>query len=160
MQKTLKCYECKELFPRDQLVAYASPDAKVMHNYCPKCLQEKQMREAFAAKVCQIFGIKNPGPRIWTERKRIQNTYGYTDQVLIDTLDYIYNVENKKKLADSLCLITPTTVDKMMAHKKNEENKGIGLIAAAQVKLTEHVVPIKENTSCKNHRVNIDDFLD
>jgi uncharacterized protein YqeY len=41
VKKTLKCYKCKEDTLREEIVAYASPNAKVLHNYCPKCLAEK-----------------------------------------------------------------------------------------------------------------------
>jgi len=41
VKKTLKCYKCKEDTLREEIAAYASPNAKVLHNYCPKCLAEK-----------------------------------------------------------------------------------------------------------------------
>ena len=40
-KKTLKCFKCKTDTLREELVAYASPGAKILHNYCPKCLAEK-----------------------------------------------------------------------------------------------------------------------
>ena len=72
-----KCYGCKQEFRSEELVYYASPTANTGYNYCPKCLAEKQARERFSYKVCSIFGLKAPGPRIWTERKRLYEKYGY-----------------------------------------------------------------------------------
>jgi hypothetical protein len=142
---TKQCFECKEQFRIEELVDYAGPRAKVMHSYCPNCLKEKQSRDKFSDKVCTIFGLKSPGPRIWTERKRIIQNYGYTDDIIIDCLDYIYNVEKKKKLAESLCLVKPPIVDKMMRYKRSKENESIQLAKAMEVETTEYVVPIKEN---------------
>ena len=159
MQKSLKCYECKELFPKTQLISYASPGAQTMHNYCPKCLVEKQSRDNFARKVCEIFGIKNPGPRIWTERKRLQNTYGYTDQTLIDALEYLYNVENKKVFAESLCLINPASVDKMMKYNRTIQNKNMRVAVATNMETAEHLVPIKEKEREKT-QWDPDDWLE
>lgn len=115
---TLKCYGCKEDFLREEIINYCSPRAKTGHNYCPKCYKEKLAREEFYETVCKIFGLKAPGPRIWTDRERIQKKYGYTDETIIDCLKYIYEVQGIKKLTESLSLVTPINVDKMMAYKR------------------------------------------
>ena len=146
MGRTIKqCYECKEKFRIEELVDYAGPRAKVMHSYCPNCLKEKQSRDKFSDKVCAIFGLKGPGPRIWTERKRIIQTYGYTDDTIIDCLDYIYNIEKKKVLSESLCLVKPPMVDKMMRYKRAKENESFKLAQAMNMETVEYIVPIKEN---------------
>ena len=114
----------------------------------------------FSDKVCEIFGIKGPGPRIWTERKRLQDTYGYTDAVIIDCLDYIYNVKHYKKLAESLVLVKPQMVDEMKKWKRGESNKLNGLLAA-MAQPVEHVqVEVQENTHSNKKIINADDFLD
>ena len=107
-----------------------------------------------------IFGIKTPGPRIWTERKRIQETYGYTDDVIVDCLDYIYNVVKKDKIAESLCLVTPNMVDKMIAYKKRQQYEGIKITQAAATEMKEYVVPIKENQEINKTNWDPDLFLD
>ena len=159
-ERTYKCYGCKEKFPKSQLVSYASIRAKNPQNYSPNCLKEKQARESFSEKVCAIFGLKAPGPRIWTERKRLMDNYGYTDSVIVDCLDYIYKVEKKKKLAESLCLVNPTMVEKMMQYKRMEQNKNYSIIAAMQTQSQEYVVPISENTTKKDNKWDLDDWLD
>lgn len=123
MKKTLQCYECKQQFLRESLTGYAMNNAKTLHNYCPDCLEKVKARERFSQKVCEIFNISTPGPRIWAERKRLMNTYGYTDQIIIDCLDYIYNVDGKKKLSESLCMIKPAVVERMLKYKKAIEYK-------------------------------------
>lgn len=92
MRLTKLCHGCKQSFRKSELIDYASPGAKTMYSYCSKCLEEKHSRENFSNKVCSIFGIKTPGPLIWTQRKRLQDTYGYTDDIIVECLDYLYNV--------------------------------------------------------------------
>lgn len=159
-EKTLKCFECKKDFLKENLISYLPLRAKIPHNYCPKCLEEKKTREQFAEKVCAIFGLKAPGPRIWTERKRLINNYGYTDAIIIDCLDYIYKIEHKKKLAESLCLINPEMVDKMLQFKKKQQVNSEKIIAAMQAETKEIVVPINENNTKKSNRWNPDEWLD
>lgn len=160
MKLTQQCFLCKQEFRKTELISYASASAKVSHWYCPECLKEKQSRERFSNKICMIFGIKQPGPRIWTERKRLIDKYGYTDDLIIDCLDYIYNIENKKKLVESLTLVTPTTMNKMLQWKRTQEAKGKMLSAAMDTKTTTYIVPIKENIGEEEKLLNADDYLD
>jgi len=161
MQLSLQCYECKQKFPRNELVQYASPRAKILHNYCPACMRAKQEREEFTDKVCQIFGIKAPGPQIWTERKRLQEKYGYTDSTIINCLDYLYNIKKMKKLAQSLCLITPPAVEEMMQYRRAESAKSQRLAQATNTKTQEYVVPLNEQkTKNVKPEYDPDEWLD
>lgn len=121
--------------------------------YCQKCHNEKIARAAFSDKVCHIFGLKMPGPRIWTERARIIEKYGYTDQIIIDCLDYIYNIENKKKLAESLCLVTPANVEKMLKYKRQQDFKENRIVDAIIDGINDKReiprVKLRENTKTK-----------
>ena len=154
---TKQCYGCKQQFRKTELIDYASPAAKIPHSYCPKCLAEKQERERFADKVCSIFGIKSPGPRIWTERKRLHETFGYTDDTIIDCLDYIYNVERHKNCIESLFLVQPYMIDRMMEYKRQVNEK----VVSPQNTITYKVVDIKENDEPKKSEpINLNDFLD
>lgn len=161
---TLQCYKCKQQFLREELVEYARPDAITFHRYCPQCLAEQKLRDLFSKTVCNIFGIKAPGPRIWTERKRLIDTYGYTDQTIIDCLNYIYEVEKVKKLSESLCLVNPPTVERMMKYKKQQEyeqNKIVNAIAMnAYTNIKPQRIHIKENTSTvKKENWNTEEFF-
>lgn len=163
MKTTLQCFNCKQQFLRNDLIEHAAPRAKTYHRYCSKCLKEQLEREKFSEKVCNIFGIKAPGPRIWAERKRIMQQYGYTDQTIIDCLEYVYNVEKARKQSESLCLVNPPTVEKMLKYKKckeYEENKlASALIESAHVRPIR--VQIKENTTNKVvSEWNLDDYFD
>lgn len=164
MKPTLKCYGCGEQFPRGDIINYTSSRAKTGHNYCPNCLNEVKAKEMFIEKVCHIFGIKAPGPRIWTERKRIIETYGYTDQIIVDCLDYVYNIQKSKKLSDSLFLVNPINVEKMMKYKAYQEYEKNKIISAFVDGLSNKPEPrrvhVRENVS-KKSKWNIDDeFFD
>lgn len=153
------CYECKQKFRSEELIFYTSPKAKNGHWYCSKCLVERESREAFANKVCEIFGIKAPGPRIWTERRALKNKYGYTDQVIIDCLDYIYNVQNTKKLAETLYLVNPKSVDQMKQYKRSLSANSGSIIAAIAQPMEVQKIEIRENTTSHKQLINPDDWL-
>lgn len=159
MYITRKCAGCKQEFHKDELIQYASLSGKTTYWFCKNCYEEKLAREKFSNKVCEIFGIKSPGPRIWTERKRLKNTYGYTDDSIVDCLDYIYNVVKKDKLTESLALINPRSMANMKAWKADKQARAGSIAAAiANTETKEYVVPIKENTS-KRKEINLDDAL-
>ena len=159
MQITRKCAGCKQDFRKDEMIQYATLSGKTTYWYCKDCYAERLAREKFSNKVCEIFGIKSPGPRIWTERKRLQNTYGYTDDSIVDCLDYIYNVSKKDKLAESLVLVNPRTMANMKSWKATKRAQAGSLAAAmANTQTTEYIVPIKEN-NYKKEEINLDDAL-
>ena len=158
MQLTRKCAGCGESFRKTEMVQYFSPSGKTSNWYCTKCLEEKQAREKFANKVCQLFGIKAPGPVIWTQRKRLQNEYGYTDDSIIDCLDYIYNVKKMKKLSETLGLVNPRNMEETRRWKEKKAAEGTSLAVAANTEMKEYIVPIRENNS-KQKEISLDEGL-
>lgn len=159
-EKTYKCHGCKQIFPEHSLVKYSTSTGLTSYRFCQKCFNEKQERDKFNYKVCEIFGIKSPGPRIWTERKRLQLEYGYTDNVLIDCLDYLYKVKNLKRLADSLCLINPTTVNEMIQYKKAQQYNAEKIVSAIKMDTIDYIVPMKSNNESSKKKIDPNDFLD
>ena len=159
IRATRQCTGCKEVFRKTELVEYFSSTGKTKAWYCPKCLAERQSRDKFSNKVCQIFGITTPGPVIWTQRKRLIAEYGYTDDTIIDCLEYVYNVEQIKKLSESLYFVKPEMMENMRKWK-NTQAATAGSLAAAisQTTMTERVVPVRENTS-KRKEINLDEGL-
>lgn len=160
MKETKKCHECKQEFKNEMLISYASLKSKTSYNYCPTCLKIKQDRDAFSDKVCAIFGLKAPGPRIWTERKRIIEKYGYTDEIIIKCLDYLYNAVRKRKLSESLCLVTPEVVDQMLQYEKQKTNESLKIIRASQIEHKEYIVPTQELKNKKKQIFDPDSWLE
>ena len=154
-----KCFKCKDDFQDKELVSYTSPGAKIAHNYCPKCLQEKQDMDFFKLKAYTIFGENAIWPLIMKRRKKIQDTYGYTDRVIADCLDYLYNVEKIKTLTASLGLVTPRNVDKMKRYKRAQTAQAGQLTAAAAIEIKEYSAPIQENKSKPKEEWNFEDWL-
>ena len=158
---TRVCFNCKESFLKDDMIQYASTRAKQTHWYCPKCYKEKIERDNFTDIVCKIFGIKAPGPRIWKERKRLIDTYGYTDQTIIDCLDYLYNIKKMKKLSESLCLITPSTIQEMFNYKKQKSFEITYMTKAFETEMVEHIIPTpKRKKQIKKIEYDPDEWLD
>ena len=141
------------------MVQYTTLSGKTSYWFCRPCYEEKIAREKFQVKVCEIFGIKSPGPLIWTQRKRLQETYGYTDDAIIDCLEYIYNVEHMNKLKESLGLVNPRSMSNMKSWRANKKAQGGNLVAAiSNMETKEYIVPIKEKKKVK-HEINLDDAL-
>lgn len=159
MYITRKCSGCKQEFHKDELIQYASLSGKTTYWFCKSCYEEKLSRERFSNKVCEIFGIQSPGPRIWTERKRLKDKYGYTDDAIVDCLDYIYNVVKKNKLTESLALVNPRSMTNMKAWRADKQARAGSIAAAiANTETKEYIVPVKENNS-KRQEINLDDAL-
>ena len=162
MRLTKQCFGCKEQFRKTELIDYAAPGTVTMHSYCPKCLAEKHARERFSAKIQELFG-ELPGPQVWTERKRIIEKYGYTDDTIIECLEYIYNIEKKvKKIKETLYFVTPPMVDKAKKWKKSEEYQAMSLARAAaeSQKSQEYIVPIQKSKIKTKELLNADDYLE
>lgn len=159
MQLTRLCAGCKQKFRKTELVEYFSLTGKTSGWYCPACLEEKQARERFMIKVCQIFGIKAPGPIIWTQRKRLRDKYGYTDDAIINCLDYIYNVEKSQKLSETLVLVTPQSMERMRRWKARKDAESASIVAAiANTEMKEQVVKVAENKK-EQKEISLDDGL-
>lgn len=159
MQLTRKCYGCKQDIRKDEMIQYASVSGKTMYWFCRSCYEEKLARERFQAKVCQIFGLKSPGPLIWTQRKRLQEKYGYTDDAIVDCLEYIYHVKHMEKLKESLGLVGPRSMAEMKVWRNEKKSIASGIAAAiANTEMHEYVVPT-EIKKKKKSRTNIDDGI-
>lgn len=159
MKMTRKCYGCGQDIYKDEMIQYSTLSGKTSYWYCKNCYEERLAREKFQLKVCQIFGIKSPGPRIWTERKRLMDAYGYTDDAIVDCLDYIYNVQHMGKLAESLALINPRSMTEMKRWRAYKKAQASGIAASiANTEMKEYTVPIQENKS-KKKEISLDDGL-
>ena len=159
MQLTRKCHGCGQVIHKDEMIQYSTVSGKTSYWFCKDCYEEKISREKFQLKVCQIFGIKAPGPRIWTERKRLKNTYGYTDNAIIDCLDYIYNEKKMSKLAESLTLVNPRSMMEMKAWRSSKKAQASSIAAAiANTEMKEYNAPVRENKT-KKKEINLDDAL-
>ena len=159
MQLTRKCYGCKQDIRKDEMIQYSTLSGKTSYWYCKDCYEEKLARERFQMKVCQIFGIKSPGPLIWTQRKRLRDTYGYTDDAIVDCLDYIYHVAHMNKLKESLGLVGPRSMEEMRKWRATKQAQAGSIIAAiANTEVTREVIPLSVKKNVKKE-INLDDAL-
>ena len=159
MQLTRKCYGCGQDIRKEEMIQYSTPSGKTSYWFCKDCYEDKLAREKFQAKVCEIFGIKSPGPLIWTQLKRLKDEYGYTDDAIVDCLDYIYNVEHMNKLKESLGLVNPRSMMNMKAWRANKKAQASSIAAAiANTEMKEYIVPIREHKKRKKE-INLDDAL-
>jgi len=155
-----RCWKCHDNFCKDELIDYCAPGYKTYHSYCKKCLREQQDFDALKLKIVSIFGNDQKlWPRIMKDRKRIIIKYGYTDNTISDCLDYLYNVLKLKVLSKSLCLVTPTNVEKMKQYKRQQSAAAGQLAAAAAIEIVEKPVSIRENID-EEQEENLDEWFE
>ena len=160
MSRLLKCHECKQLFLKEDLINYAPLTSKTSYNYCKDCYEKKLSRDKFRDTVSFIFGIKTPGPRIWNERKRIIEKYGYTDDTIVDCLLYLYKVLKKKHISESIYLVNPTNVEKMQQYKRAQKVTGGQFAASIRTPIIEKNVSVRENNEPpKKVNWDVDEWL-
>ena len=162
MRKTYVCFNCKESFLATEMVEYAGPNAKISHRYCPKCYEEKISRDNFSQEICKIFGLKKPGAQIFKERRKLFDKYGYTDNIIIECLHYIYEIKQIPKKKPTLYYVTPQNINEMLMYKKKQTVQATNIgCALQQQQVVHHIVPIKENKERKKteYSLNPDDWL-
>ena len=156
---TLRCSNCKEDFPRAEILTYTPVGAKTEYKLCKKCYKERLENEKFKNEICSIFGCKAPGPIVYSQRKDIKNKYGYTDNVILNCLHYMYDVKGLKKSKPSLGLVTPSNVDEMKKYQRAGEASSAILDTLSNTQYTYECIKIKENNGQERKPTyNLDDL--
>lgn len=160
MARLIKCFKCKELFLPTELTSYAAPYAKVMHNYCAKCLIEKQQNDLFRIKVASIFGDNADWSAISKQRTNLITKYGYTDTVIADCLDYLYRIKKKKIERYDLIGVNVYSINEMKKYKRSQLMSVGTITAAAKTQIKEYNVSTEENKVKPKDTWNLDDWLE
>ncbi len=156
VSKSAVCKTCHKRLNKQEMVFY------IDGYYCPKCYQERISRETFSRYVCELFNLKAPGPRIWKQRKRLREKYGYDDETIILTLDYLFFVEKRKFIEETIGLVAPWSVER--ARKWSEETKrDTWLLEVAKRKsdavLKKEKVSVQDVVNGKKAPINLDDLF-
>lgn len=156
---TLTCYLCKQKFAREDIVSYLSPGTKTPHNYCPHCLGEKQKNEKFSAEICKIFNLRSVGPKIYSQRKNL-NDDGVSDEQIIETLHFMFDEKGYSKKFESLGLVKEPNISMARDfYYKKQMNALKTAQELSQVKITKIPIKIKEDAPNQVKQLNPDDFL-
>lgn len=153
MKTTFTCARCSQqknpvkVYPINERITFRG------RNLCPACYKEAIETDKFNNFVCELFGIKSAGPRIYTQRKRLHEQ-GYTDATIMNTLEYCFRVKKYNKTEESLGLV-PYLVDEAYEWHQNQKSKVVEL---EEVRKEEKVVQIKKQE--KKKQLLDFDFLD
>ena len=153
----LTCCSCKEKIPREEIIFYGSQENQM--KYCPTCYQEKRKREIFYDFVCELFGIRSPGPKIYSQRKRLKDSYGYSDEVIMKTLEYLYKIKKLNKGFETLGLVNPKNVDEALCYFADIEKEKEKMANFEPKKIKKIIVPVKPSER-KVELINLDDYLE
>ena len=157
LSPTLTCCACQEKFPREQIIYYGSQQNQL--KYCPSCYTEKRKREKFSNFVCELFGIKAPGPKLYSQRKKLKETYGFTDDTILQTLEYLFRVKHFNKGFESLGLVNPQSVDEAKRYFKKQKEELEKMKQAEEARVRDLIVPIKKKER-KLNLLDINDYLE
>ena len=113
--------------------------------YCPDCYKDKIEREKFYQYICELFGIRAPGPKIYAQRRKIKENYGFTDETIMKTLDYLFKVKKMDKGFESIGLVNPKTVDEAKDYYESKK-----VVVVNENKVEKIIVPTNDNKKKKD----------
>ena len=142
------CFICHNLFDDKDLVYYAAPNASVYHYYCLPCYEEKIARQKFNAEISKIFRIVSPGPKLFSQRKRLLKK-GFTDNVILETVRYLYEVKGLDKRYETFGLVNEDTAHEAHEYYARE--------AAKQKQKEQDLQNLKINKIEVKHKENVED---
>ena len=156
---TLKCSVCKQDFLKEEIIRYTPEGRKTEYKLCKKCYEEKIAKERFAKTVCDIFGLKLPGKRVWGDRKDLIEKYGWTDDIICRTLLYLYEVKGVKKLSNSLVMVTPEAVYEMQQWERGQQTKKNLFNNMMNHEYKYEYIDIPDDKDEEEQLDNLDDYL-
>lgn len=153
-KRTLKCSKCKASFLKEEIIKYKDI------NFCIDCYNKKLKSDEFVEEVCRIFNIISPGPRIYNDRKRLM-AKGFTDDMIILTLKYVYNVQKVKPTVIGLGLVTLDNYIKAKSYQDKiltKQNNIVEAVNNQKMPINVISVSVQENNNSKNNNfINLDD---
>lgn len=89
----------------------------------------------------------------------MKEKYGYTDDAIIDCLEFLYNIQKLDKLSETLVLVNPRNMEATRLWKAQQRALGGRLLAAQDMTQVEkRIVEIPEAKSIKKE-IRLDDGL-
>lgn len=108
--KSVKCHMCGE----QVLVSERVADEQGFW-YHPNCLDLQLKREELLNYICMLYGLKKPGPVVFTQLKRFTQNLGYTYDGILKALKYHYEIQHgDKEKANEAIGIVPYIYDESM----------------------------------------------
>ena len=151
------CSKCKTKYPKESMILYKN------QKFCQECYKKKLKDEEFFNFICLLFGLKSPGPKIYSQRKKLRENYGYTDETIMKTLSYLFEVKHCNKAFESLGLINPKNVEEAISYYKKEEYKNKKILDALKQTKEElqifNVPLLKENNNKLKNKIDLDNLL-
>lgn len=118
LTRVYKCFECKWNVSVDDAI-YENK-----HYYHPACYALVLDKKNFVEYVCKLFGLKAPGPVIYSQRKNFMEKYKYTDAGMVKTLKFLYEVQkNKIDNAQERIGLIPYAYDEAQEHYAKEDER-------------------------------------
>lgn len=151
---SLTCVNCHQKFSRKEIVNFNGK------NLCFECHKEASEKNAFDIFICQLFGLKKPGPKIYSQRKNLLER-GYSLNAIRQTLDYLFNIKglSKKEATIGILLTNPEYFDEAKEYyrKENQNIENWSIAAQEQAAAKRFIVPIRESVK-EQKKINLDEI--
>lgn len=152
------CYRCKEKLERTEA---AKEKDKYFH---PECLVLHQEAADLYSYICFLFGLKTPGPRIYTQIKTYIEKNNYTYNGIKLALKYFFEVKHNNTSIETIGIV-PYVYDEAQEYFKNTEHRqaDIAKIIGEKIEETPIIIDVKSTPNRKTKKrlidMDMDDFI-
>ena len=92
-----------------------------------------------------MFGTPAPRPKTYPQPRKIKENYGFTDETIMKTLDYLFKVKKMDKGFESIGLVNPRTVDEAKDYYESKK-----VVVVNENKVEKIIVPTNDNKKKKD----------
>jgi SPBc2 prophage-derived uncharacterized protein yorH len=159
MSKLVKCAGCGLQVDKNEAIRYKDK------NFHKKCYEIQKDKDEIFKYVCELFGLKKPGPVIYSQLKRFMEKYPhYTYKGILNSLVYFYDVKHSsKKKSNEAIGIVPYVYDEAQEYFNTVEKKKIAIAnkIEKQLEVKPEIKIIKKDNEVKKMKIyNLEDFLE
>lgn len=150
MGRMVKCAFCDQLVDKDVAARYNSK------NYHANCAEKQKDKDELLDYVCKLFGLKRPGPAIYSQLKNFmaKNSY-YTFKGILNALTYFYEVKkNSTKNSKQGIGIVPYVYDEASEYYANISYKQHKIAKSVEKQLvtSPKEIHVKKETNSKKRK--------
>ena len=154
MGRLVNCAYCNLKVDKDVAVRHKDK------NYHSDCAQLQIEKEELMDYICFLFGLKAPGPVVYSQLKNFL-AKGYTYQGILYSLKYFYDIKkNSLKKSNQAIGIVPYVYDEAQEYYKNmaEKQNQLKEVIAEQMQKAPVMIKIKKQPKKEKLMYNLEEL--
>lgn len=155
MGRLVKCAYCDGQVDKDIAERYNDK------NYHADCCKKQKDRDELISYICNLFGLKKPGPVVYSQLKRFVEVQKYTYEGILHSLQYFYDVKKgSKQKANQAIGIVPYVYDEAQDYytKLSYKQDKVAEVVSKQMEKTPVVIRVKKQEIKEKPQYNLEDF--